>query len=154
VYGRRGNQYYLHDDNAVFSPATQEHYDPEYLSDNNMVELHDGDIVEMDEAVYLESRGEYWYCNDDEVVFCEHDDKYEHIEDVTELEDGTYADPDNIWTCHVSGNIYHEVAHKRERVLLSLLTADFEHDYVSVHEDNIDAFEANLDADLSAFVTI
>lgn len=154
VYGRRGNQYYLHDDNIVWDIHGHEAYDPEFLADNNMVELHNGDIVELDEAVYLETRGEYWLADDDQVVFCEHDDVYEHIDDVVELEDGTYADPDNTWTCHVSGNIYHEAAHKRERVLLSILGADLEHDYVSVHEDNIDAFEANLDADLSALATI
>ena len=73
------------------------------------------------------------------------------IEDVTELEDGTYADPDNIWACHVSGNLYHVFEHKRERVQLSTCE---DRDEVSVHEDNINSFEANLDADLSAFATI
>jgi hypothetical protein len=148
VYGRRGNQYYLHDNNSVFSDSTQEYYDPEYLGDNNMVELHNGDIIDLDEAVYLESRGEYWHCNDDEVVFCQHDDKYEHIEDAVELADDTFADPDNTWECHVSGDTYHDVAHKHVRVMLSLLQpyADCESDYVSIHVDHIEHFYANLDA--------
>ena len=154
VYGRRGNQYYIHNDNAVSDACGDEWYDPEFLGDNNMVVLHDGDIVSMDDAVYLEGRGEYWHVNDDDIVFCDHDDRYEHIEDVTELEDGTYADPDNIWTCHVSGDIYHEVAHKRERVLLSLLTVDFEHDYVSVHEDNIHEFHVDFEAILNVLETL
>lgn len=153
VYGRRGNRYYLPDDSVVWDAQGNTPYDPEFLADNNMVELHDGDIVSMDEAVYLETRGEYWLADDDQVVFCEHDDVYEHIDDVVELEDGTYADPDNTWTCHVSGNIYHEAADKRYRRVLSMLDNKDE-DEISVHDDYIDAFEANLDADLSAFVTI
>lgn len=150
VYGRRGNQYYLHDDNAVYSDSTNEYYDPEYLSDNNMVELHNEEIVPQDEAVYLESRGEWWDANDDEVVFCEHDDVYEHIDDVVKLADDTYADPDNTWECHVSGNTYHEVAHKRDRVMFTpwgeaaIIRSDI--DYVSVHVDHIEDFYANLDA--------
>ena len=148
VYGRRGNQYYLHTDNAVYSDNTQEHYDPDYLTDNNMVELHDGDLVSQDDAVYLESRGEWWYADDNCVVHCEHDDRYEHVEDVVELADDTYADPDNTWECHVSGDRYHVFAHKRDRVMLSLLQpyADCQSDYVSVHVDHIEDFYANLDA--------
>ena len=143
VLGRRGTSYYIHQDDAVHDAHDGQAYDPEYLADNNMVELHDGDITCQDNAVYLETRGEWWDVDDCDVVFCEHDDTHEHIEDVVQLADDTWADPDNTWECHVSGDRYHNDAHKRERVQLSTLNNQEE---IYVHEDNIEEYYANLDA--------
>jgi hypothetical protein len=143
AYGRRGSQYYVYEDDAVWSEDADAWYHTEYLSDNNMVELHNGDVVCSDNAVYLESRDEYWRHDADEVVYCDHDEVYEHIDDVVLLHDQTYAHADNTWECHASGNTYHTDSDYAERTMLSVIDGQKR---VSVHEDYIDEFEVDLDA--------
>ena len=53
AYGRRGNTYYVHDNNVVHVDG--ETYDEDYLSDNNIIELNTGDWCHSDNAVYIES---------------------------------------------------------------------------------------------------
>jgi hypothetical protein len=125
----------------------------EYLSDNSMVELHNGDVICSDNAVYLESRDEYWRHDDDEVVYCDYDEVYEHINDAVLLHDQTYTHTDNTWECHASGNTYHINEDYAERIVLSVIN-DIQRLTVSVHEDYIDEFEADLDVELTLPATI
>lgn len=90
VYGRRGNQYYVHNDNVVC--VGNEYYDVDYLSDNNIVELDDGEYEYVDNAVCL-ADGSWRHCDDSDVVRCEDDDEYR-------LKD------DGCWQCAKSNNWY------------------------------------------------
>ena len=73
VYGRRGNQYYIHDDYVVH--VGDESYDEDYLSDNDIVELHDGGYAHMNDAVLV---GDDWYdCDDDDICYAADTEQYE-----------------------------------------------------------------------------
>jgi hypothetical protein len=91
VYGRRGNQYYVHEDNCVYVESNSEHYDQDYLGDNNIVELENGDYEEMDNAVEVDGE---WYCLDDErICRTEDTDEFKMVDD-------------GCWQCAESGNWY------------------------------------------------
>jgi hypothetical protein len=92
VYGRRGNQYYVHNDNVVYVDSQSEHYDQDYLSDNEIIELECGEYAPMDEAV--EINGD-WYLMDDERI-C----RFEDTDEYGLTEDG--------WQCASSCNWYSE----------------------------------------------
>lgn len=88
VYGRRGNQYYVHSDYVVY--CNDEYYDEDYLDDNEIILLENGDYERLDNAV--EVSGE-WYHIDDERI-C-------HTEDTDE-----YALREDCWQCAESCNMY------------------------------------------------
>ena len=90
AYGRRGDQYYVHQDNAVYIDSQSEHYDMNYLDDNEIVELENGEYAPMDEAV--EINGD-WYLMDDERI-C----RFEDTDEYGLTEDG--------WQCAQSCNWY------------------------------------------------
>jgi len=90
VTGRRRDEYYVDNDRAV--RADDEYYDSEYLDDNNIVELHDGEYTHSDNAVYIESCDAYYHVDDDDIVHTEDSNQYELREDC--------------WCCAESGNWY------------------------------------------------
>jgi hypothetical protein len=90
VYGRRGNQYHVHNDNAVYVESNSEHYDEDYLNDNNIVQLENGEYEQMEEAVEVDGE---WYSIDDERI-C----RFEDTEEYGLTEDG--------WQCVASCNWY------------------------------------------------
>ena len=90
AYGRRGNQYYIATDNAIYVEGHAEWYDPDYLDDNEIVELTNGEYAPMDEAVDINGD---WYHIDDERI-C----RFEDTDEYGLTEDG--------WQCAESGNWY------------------------------------------------
>jgi len=88
AYSRRGNQYYIRSEDTVY--VNDEWYDTEYLSDNNIVELADGEYDDLDNCV--EIHGD-WYRTDEDAV-C-----YASDTEVYELKD-------DCWQCEESGNWY------------------------------------------------
>lgn len=101
--GRRGNEYYVLDGDVVIVEG--EAYEIEHLSDNDIVQLHDGDYAKTDDAVFIEAQGEYYLCDDDEVVQ-DHEGEYQLKEDCIECEDGEWALDGECWCCEVSGEYY------------------------------------------------
>jgi hypothetical protein len=101
VIGRRGHEYYVPDDEAVGVDGNQ--YDREWLSDNGIVELEDGDYCSMDDAVCVD--GEY-YRSDDETIVCDHAGEWQLSNDCVELENGDWALEEDAWECAGSGNWY------------------------------------------------
>lgn len=88
VFGRHRNQYYVPDDDAV--EADGESYDRNYLSDNDIVELSDGDYSSMDNATACALTDE-WYLTED----CE------YAEDLR-----GYVHRDNAWQCYATDKWY------------------------------------------------
>ena len=68
------------------------YYDTEYLSDNNIVALADGEYCDLDEAVWIESVDEYYHHNDRDICYAEDTERYELREDC--------------WQCTETGNWY------------------------------------------------
>ena len=90
VYGRRGSQYYVHNDNAVYVESQSEYYDADYLDDNEIIELNNGDFVPLDEAV--EINGDWYHIEDERICRTEDTDEFLMQEDC--------------WQCAESGNWY------------------------------------------------
>jgi len=90
VYGRRGYQYYVHNNYIV--EADGEWYDEDYLDDNSIVELEDGGYTHSDNATFIES-ADAWYPSDsDEICYAVDTEQYELKE--------------NCWLCAESGDWY------------------------------------------------
>lgn len=105
VIGRRGSEYYIPDGDAIYVESSEQHYDPEYLSDNGIVTLHDGEYAHENDAVYVESVGEY-YLHDDDDITCDLNGEYQLAEDCVELHDGQHALECDTWTCAATGKRY------------------------------------------------
>jgi hypothetical protein len=90
AYSRRGNQYYITNDNVV--EVGGEYYDIEYLSDNSIVELANGDYEHIDNAVYIDSEDEYYHVDDYDICYAE--------------DTGEYELRNHCWQCTESGNWY------------------------------------------------
>ena len=101
VTGRRGSEYYVPNDEAV--SVGGDYYDRDYLSDNNIVELENGDYCDLDDAVNVNDE---WYHCDDDTIVCDHAGDYQLRDDCVELHDGEWALENDAWECAGSGNFY------------------------------------------------
>lgn len=88
--GYRGRHYYIRNDDVV--NVNGDYYDVNYLSENEIVQLHDGEYAFRDDAVYIESEDAYYDCDDDDICYAENTNQYELT--------------DNCWQCAESGNWY------------------------------------------------
>ena len=105
VYGRRRHEYYVPENDAVCVDG--EYYDSDHLSDNDIVELHDGEYTHSENAVYIESQDAYYHVDDDDVCHTEDTHEYELKEDCwmcTESGNWYTDDTDNV---EVDGELYH-----------------------------------------------
>ena len=91
AYGRRGHQYYVHEDNAIYVDSQSEYYDVDYLDDNEIVELNNGDYVPLDEAIEVD--GDWYHIEDDRICRTEDTDEFLRINE-------------GCWQCEESGNWY------------------------------------------------
>ena len=132
VYGRRGEAYYVNSDNAI--EADGEYYHDDYLPDNNIVELHNGDYTHHDNAVYIHSSDEYYHVDDDDIVYAEDTNQHELREDCWCCEESGNWYTDDEDSVEVDGKLYHpdhapEVDEEEDEVevepTLVLTTTDF-----------------------------
>lgn len=103
AYSRRRHQAYINNDYVVFVESQDAHYDEDYLDDNNIVTLENGEYEHTDNAV--EANGEWYHIDDDRVV-CDHNGDYQLLDDCVKLEDGEYALTDEAWLCAGSADWY------------------------------------------------
>tara|TARA_R110000822_G_scaffold92140_10_gene212129 strand:+ start:2796 stop:4166 length:1371 start_codon:yes stop_codon:yes gene_type:complete len=104
--GRRGREYYVHHDNVVWVESQDQHYCENYLDDNGVIQLYDGEWDHRDNAVWLNSREVWLHQDDNDAVYCEHSSEYEHSDDVVCLADGNYALENDAWMCEHSNEWY------------------------------------------------
>lgn len=136
VIGRRGNEYAVHEDHAVDVNGTWYHM--EYMSDNGVVELSNGEYCKEEDAVYMESTDavymestDAWYEQDDIDICYTVDGKYEMREDCVELENGEWCLEDDAWCCDHSGDYYQASEHDSVTTKCGKI----------VHEDHADQYE-------------
>jgi hypothetical protein len=103
VYGRRSDQYAIPNDDAI--EADGEYYDPDWLSDNGIVQLHDGDYTHEDNAVWIESASEY-YPSESEYVCYTQAGENELRDDCVQLENGEWCLSEDAWCCDHTGDYY------------------------------------------------
>jgi hypothetical protein len=97
AYGRRGRQYYVHDNHVVHVGG--EVYDEDYLSDNEIVLLNTDEYCPADSAVYIESEDE-WYAEDDEdICYDDYNSRHDLRSNCVELENGDFCHIDDAWQC-------------------------------------------------------
>jgi hypothetical protein len=104
VHGRRGGEYYVPNDDAV--EVDGDWYDCNYLEDNNIVELANGDYTHSDNAVRCDDDDEWYHVDDPDMIFCEYDDKYHHIDNCVDTEDEGWVHGDDAWQCYASDKYY------------------------------------------------
>lgn len=74
--GKRGRRVYTSEDNCIYFDG--EHYIENYLSDNDIVVLHNGDYCHLNDARYVREESEYYHEND--VYYWASDGDY-HLEE-------------------------------------------------------------------------
>ena len=105
VIGRRGEEYYVHEDNAVYVDGT--YYDEDFLSDNSIVEDVHGDYHHTDNVTYVESADAYYPSDDDDICYAEDSGRYELREDCWECEESGNWYTDAVDFVEIEGNKYH-----------------------------------------------
>jgi hypothetical protein len=106
VYGRRGNQYNLYHEHCVYVESQDEYYDEDYLSDNNIVELANGDYEHIDNAVYIDSEDAWYSSDDDDIVYDDYNERYELTSNCEHTEDNGWVNESDTWVCAGSGKRY------------------------------------------------
>lgn len=102
AYSFRGRERYVPSDRAVY--VGDNYYDTDYLFENDIVELADGDYACRDETCYIERLDEYHLV--DNCTHCEHSNEYELERDCVQLHDGEYAHMGDCWQCEHSNEWY------------------------------------------------
>jgi hypothetical protein len=105
AYSRRGNEYYIRNDDVV--EVNGSWYDINHLSDNNIVELHDGEYEDLDNAVYIESEGAYYHVDDDDICHAEDTGRYELKHDCWQCEESRNWYTEDTDYVEVDGDKYH-----------------------------------------------
>jgi hypothetical protein len=105
AYGNNGNQYYIHNDDVV--DVHGDWYDVNYLSDNDIVTLADGDYSHIDNAVYIEAHDEYYADDDSDICYAEDTGRYELRDDCWQCSDSDKWFTDDVDYVEVDGDKYH-----------------------------------------------
>jgi hypothetical protein len=102
--GRRGDEYYVFTNDAVEFDG--QYYDEDYLDDNSIVCLVNGEYTHSDNAVQCDDDDEWYHVDDSDIVYCEYDEKYHHIDNVVETADEGWVHKDDAWQCEGSDGWY------------------------------------------------
>jgi hypothetical protein len=134
VYGRRGNQYHVHNDNAVYIDSQSEYYDVDYLSDNEIIELECGEYAPMDEAV--EINGDWYSIDDERICRFEDTDEYGLTEDGWQCEQSCnwYTDDCTDWVEIANVRYHKDNAPEQDEAEATLLTMSML-DQIALFED-------------------
>jgi hypothetical protein len=110
--GYRGRTVHIHLNNAAYVDSLQQYYDNDYLDENGIVELHNGEYASRDDCIEHARTGEYYLeaevkedtdmiiiddlCYEmDEVFFCQGSKDYYPLDEVDPVEiDGEFYHPD------------------------------------------------------------
>jgi hypothetical protein len=105
AYSANGNQHYINNDDVTY--VNSEYYDVNYLSDNDIVQLHDGEYEHRDNAVWIESCDEYYEEGDDDICYAEDTGRYELTEDCWLCDESNNWYTDDVDYIEVDGCKYH-----------------------------------------------
>ena len=125
VLDRRGDEYLIEDCDAVYVDSQDQWYDSNYLGDNDIVSLENGEYEHADNAVLI---GDEWYhCDDERIVRAMDTDDYALIDDCWQCAEsgGWYTNDCEDWTDDTDGARYHN-AHIPAEVHVRLMADDSE----------------------------
>ena len=83
------------------------YYDVNYLSDNNIVELANGDYEDLDNTVYIDSVDAYYHIDDDDICYAENTNQYEMKHDCWQCEETLRWWTDDEDCVEIDGKYYH-----------------------------------------------
>ena len=104
VVGRRGNQYYVHENDTVYVESQDEWYDDSYLDDNNIVRLANGEYEHIDNAVEVD--GDWYHTDDDDITWDEYNERHQLVRDCVFTEDIGYVHKNYAWQCNHTSDWY------------------------------------------------
>jgi hypothetical protein len=105
AYGRNGNQYYIHQDYAVYVSSQDEYYHEDFLDDNNIVLLENGEYEHEDNAIEIDS--EWYHVDDERIRTLENGDTVLEDDAYECAEDGKWYSRDDEPPVEVGGDTYH-----------------------------------------------
>lgn len=102
--GRRGREYYETYNDCVEVDGA--YYVTAFLRDNSIVKLANGDHCHMDDAVMCDDDEEWYRDYDEDIIYCDYDNKYHHIDNCVNTEDEGWVHQDDAWQCFASDKYY------------------------------------------------
>jgi hypothetical protein len=102
--GRRREEYYVPNGDAVEVDGNW--YVSDYLGDNDIVELANGDYAHTDNVVRCDDDDEWYDIDDSDIIHCDYDDKYHHIDNCVETVDEGWVHCNDAWMCYASSKYY------------------------------------------------
>lgn len=103
VIGRRGDEYAV--ENSVAVEVDSVWYHDEWLSDNGIVQLENGEYAKEEDAVWIESASEYYPFESDDICYTKAGE-HEMKDDCVALADGEWCLTADAWQCEHSGEWY------------------------------------------------
>lgn len=101
---RRGNNYYISESSCVYVESQDEYYDEDYLAENNIVQLENGDYEHIDNAVEID--GDWYHNEDDGIVYDDFNERYQLTDNCNCTEDMGFVHESDTWQCHATDNWY------------------------------------------------
>jgi len=77
--GRNGREYRFHEDDAVYVESRDQYYHQNYLEDNNIVELENGDYEHLEEVIEID--GNYYLTGDERICYFQDTEEWGLCED-------------------------------------------------------------------------
>lgn len=107
AYSRRGNQYYIPEDEVVCVDG--DYYHTDYLAHNEIVCDIDGDYRRLEDCIFIESDSEYYPSDDDRICYAQDTEMYELTERcwLCTESDKWYTDDCEDWV-EIEGDRYHQ----------------------------------------------
>lgn len=105
AYTRRGNQQLIRNNGVVWVDSQEAHFDEDYLDDNNIVCLENGDYEHIDNTVFVDKHGAYFHVDDGRLVEDDNGD-WQLQEDCVQLHDGGWALEEETFFCEGSQQYY------------------------------------------------
>ena len=81
----------------MYVESCDEWYDRDYLSDNNIVELRNGDYEHMDNAVEVD--GDWYHTDDEDLCWDEYNERHELVGNCVNTEDLGLVYEGDTWQC-------------------------------------------------------
>jgi hypothetical protein len=106
VLGRRRRAYHISSADAVYIDSQSCYYDVNYLGENNIVELSNGDYEHADNAVHIESTNEWYASDDSDVCYDEYNERHELVDNCVNTEDMGYVHANDTWQCCATDKYY------------------------------------------------
>lgn len=103
AYTRNGYRAYIHNDDVVYVESMDEHYDADYLSDNSIVCLENGDYEHVDNAIEVDGD---WYAADSDEIVQLADGEYARIDNCVEIRGAGWYSKDDDDIVQIDGDWY------------------------------------------------